>query len=80
MALASLTEMSFLDLLSSGGKEAHEFAVRFQRLDVAGGSDVAVGGPNPIPLPASALFLLSSIGGIGFLGWRRRQGAASGGA
>lgn len=30
-----------------------------------------------IPLPASALFLLSSIGGIGFLGWRRRQVAAT---
>lgn len=32
-------------------------------------------GPNPIPLPASALFLLSGIGGIGFLSARRRRAA-----
>lgn len=31
--------------------------------------------PNPIPLPASALFLLSGIGGIGFLRARRRRAA-----
>lgn len=75
--LSSLTDMSFLSLLSVGGKEAHEFAVRFQKL--AGGSDVAIGGPgnlpNPIPLPASALFLLSGVAGMGLLSARRRRAA-----
>jgi len=77
--LASLTEMSFLDLLSTGGKDAYEFAVRFQWLDGGNKSDVAVGGPgdqpNPIPLPASALFLLSGVAGMGLLSARRRRAA-----
>lgn len=30
-----------------------------------------------VPLPASALFLLSGIGGMSFIGWRRRRDAAT---
>jgi hypothetical protein len=33
-------------------------------------------GPNPIPLPAAAWLLLSGMGGLGVMGWRKRRAAA----
>lgn len=32
--------------------------------------------PNPIPLPAAAWLLLSGIGGLGVMGWRKQRAAA----
>ena len=32
--------------------------------------------PNPIPLPAAAWLLLSGIGGLGVMGWRKRRADA----
>lgn len=32
--------------------------------------------PNPVPLPAAAWLLLSGMGGLGFMGWRKKRAAA----
>ncbi|OAN69034.1 hypothetical protein A8B78_21820 [Jannaschia sp. EhC01] len=72
--LASLTEASFLDLLSQGGNNAWVFGARFQRLaDGNVTSDFAVGAPSPVPLPAGGLLL---IGALGALTARRRRATA----
>ena len=40
--------------------------------DIGGGTPP----PNPIPLPAAAWLLLSGIGGLGVMGWRKRRADA----
>ncbi len=70
--LASLTESSFLDLVSQGGNNSWPFAVRFQRLDDGNvTSDVAFGGPTPVPLPAAGWMLVLGLGGLIALRKRR---------
>ncbi len=79
-ALGLLDEGSFLSLLSApknGQSGARPFAVRFQQLDIAGGSDIAFGGPNgggvtPVPLPAAAWLLIASFAGMGAMSLRRK--------
>jgi hypothetical protein len=39
-------------------------------------ADARESGPSPIPLPAAAWLLLSGIGGLGAMGWRKRRRAA----
>jgi len=49
-----------------------------------GGTGVSIGGlaadfdptPRPVPLPATVWMLLTSLGGLGLLSWRRRRATA----
>jgi hypothetical protein len=45
--------------------------------DLVGLDTVALNSVSAVPLPASLPLLVSALGGLGFLGWRRRQHAAA---
>ena len=70
--LGLLEQFSYASVLGAIGDSDLRIGVRAQGLP---GSAGFVNNPAPIPLPAAAWMLLSALGGLGLLGFRRKQTA-----